>query len=58
MDPITIINLIATLVPVAESVGLDIVTIIQGLKAGKTAAQLAVEAAAKRNDLPDLTFGV
>jgi hypothetical protein len=43
---------------VAESVGLDIVTIIQGLKAGKTAAQLAVEAAAKRNDLPDLTFGV
>jgi len=56
MDPLNIINLIATLVPVAESVGLDIVTIIQGLKAGKTAAQLAIDAEAKRNDLPNLTF--
>jgi len=56
MDPLNIINLIAALAPVAESVGLDIVTIIQGLKAGKTAAQLAIDAEAKRNDLPNLTF--
>ena len=57
MDPITIINLIATLYPVALQVGLDLAKVIEGLKAGRTVEQLIAEATADRNDLPDLTFG-
>jgi hypothetical protein len=57
MDPITIINLIGTLYPVAVNVGLDLIKVIEGFKNGKTVDQLIAEATAARNDLPDLTFG-
>jgi hypothetical protein len=56
MDAAAIISLIATIYPIAEKVGVDVYTIIEGLKAGKTVDQLITEATADRTDLPNLTF--
>jgi len=58
MEAAAIIQLIMILLPVAEKAGVDIANIIQGIQAGKTTEELIIEAENKKNDLPDLSFGV
>lgn len=57
MDPATIIQLVALLLPVAEKAGVDLTATIQGIQQGKTTDTLIAEATAKRDDLPSLDFG-
>lgn len=56
MDPATIIQLVALLLPVVEKAGVDLTGIVQGLQQGKTTDTLIAEATAKRDDLPEFPF--
>ena len=58
MEVAAIIQLIVILLPVAEKAGLDIYQLVEGIKTGKTTDQLIAEAESKRNDLPELDFGI
>lgn len=57
MEATAIVQMLVILLPVAEKAGLDIITLIQGIQAGKTTDELIAEATAKQDDLPELDFG-
>jgi hypothetical protein len=57
MDPISIINLLIILVPIAEKAGVQIYDLIEGIEDGKSVDDLIAECVVKRDDMPSLDFG-
>lgn len=56
MEAAAVIQILAWALPLAEKAGVEIYTVVEGLKAGKTIEELIAEATTKRNDLEDLPF--
>lgn len=58
MDPVTAVNLAVVLLPYIQKAGVDLYQLIEGVKQGKTVDELIEECVKKRDDLPDLDFGL
>lgn len=56
MEAAAIIQILAWALPLAEKAGVEIYSVVEGLKAGKTVDDLVAETIAKRNDLEELPF--